>query len=74
MNQQKDTSITIGCSTVDENYSITHCTNGYLLEFTGRDTSDDWVTFKHLVLKHDELIDGLIELDQFIKRQRQKSK
>ena len=74
MKTEIDTGITRQCLTVDENYNVTHCNNGYVLEFTGRDKSDDWVTIKHLVLKHDELVDALIELDQFMKQQHQKSK
>ena len=68
MNKEK--SITASCATVDENYTITHCTNGYLIDISGRERMGDYANVKHLVFKHEELIDALIEIDQTILKQR----
>jgi len=62
--------ITKSFSSVDENYSIIQCSNGYILEINGRDKKDDYLNIKHLVLKHEELVDVLIEVDQAIRNQR----
>jgi hypothetical protein len=50
--------------------SITQCSNGYILEINGRSKKDDYLNIKHLVLKHEELVDVLIEVDQAIRQQR----
>ena len=55
---------------IDESYSITQCSNGYMLETSGRNKNDEYVNKNHLVLKHDDLVDALIEVDQAIKKQR----
>ena len=67
---KNETSITKGFTSIDENYSITQCSNGYILEINGRDKKDDYLNCKHLVMKHEELIDVLIEVDQAIRQQR----
>jgi len=56
---------------IDEYYNITHCTNGYLLEINGRDSTDDFVSIKVVVLNHNELLEKLIEIDDRIFEQRQ---
>lgn len=67
---KNETSITKGFTSIDENYSITQCSNGYILEINGRDKKDDYLNSKHLVMKHEELVDVLIEVDQAIRQQR----
>jgi len=67
---KNETSITNSFTVIDENYSITQCSNGYVLEINGRDKKDDYVNKKHLVLKHEDLVDALIEVDQAIRKQR----
>ena len=62
--------ITKSFASIDEQYTITQCSNGYILEINGRDKKDDYLNIKHLVLKHEELVDVLIEIDQAIRRQR----
>jgi hypothetical protein len=64
------TNITKIFASVDEQYTITQCSNGYILEVNGRDKRDNYLNIKHLVLKHDELVDVLIEVDQAIRNQR----
>jgi hypothetical protein len=49
-------------TSIDENYSITLCSNDYILEINGRDKKDDYLNIKHLVLRHEELVDVLIRL------------
>jgi 7,8-dihydro-6-hydroxymethylpterin-pyrophosphokinase len=67
---KNETSITKSFSTIDEHYTITQCSNGYILEINGRDKKDDYLNIKHLMLKHEELVDVLIEVDQAIRNQR----
>ena len=67
---KNETSITKSFSSVDEQYTMTQCSNGYILEINGRDKKDDYLNIKHLVLKHEELVDVLIEVDQAIRQQR----
>jgi hypothetical protein len=67
---KNETSITKSFSSIDEQYTITQCSNGYILEINGRDKKDDYLSIKHLVLKHEELVDVLIEVDQAIRSQR----
>jgi hypothetical protein len=50
--------------------SITQCSNGYILDINCQDKNDDYLNIKHLVLKHEELVDVLIEVDQAIRQQR----
>ena len=57
-------------TSIDENYSITLCSNDYILEINGRDKKDDYLNIKHLVLKHEELVDVLIKIGQAIRNQR----
>ncbi|MDN3988932.1 hypothetical protein [Zwartia vadi] len=61
--------ITKGFATIDEQYTITQCSNGYIIEINGRDKKDDYLNCKHLVLKHEQLVDVLIEVDQAIRQQ-----
>ena len=63
---KNETSITKSLSKIDEQYTITQCSNGYILELNGRDKKDDYMNIKHLVLQHGELVDVLIEVDQAI--------
>ena len=61
--------ITKGFKSIDENYSITQCSNGYIIEINGRDKKDDYLNCKYLIMKHEELVDVLIEVDQAIRQQ-----
>lgn len=66
---KNEKSITKIFASIDENYSITQCSNGYILEINGRDKKDDYLNIKHLILKHEELVDVLIKVDQAIRQQ-----
>lgn len=61
--------ITKGFATIDEQYTITQCSNGYIIEVNGRDKKEDYMSTKHLVLKHEELVEVLIEVDKAIRNQ-----
>jgi hypothetical protein len=41
-----------------------------MIDLSARDKKDECVNKKHLVLKHEDLVDALIEIDQVIRRQR----
>lgn len=56
---------------IDEYYTITHCTNGYLIDISGRDSTDDFASVKVVVLNHGELLEKLIKIDNRIFEQRQ---
>lgn len=56
-------------ATIDEQYTITQYSNGYILEINGHNKKDDYLNIKHLVLKHEDLVDVLIEVDQAIRQQ-----
>jgi hypothetical protein len=57
-------------ATIDEQYTITQCSDCYILEINERDKKDDYLNIKHLVLKHEKLVDVLIEVDWAIRNQR----
>ena len=46
----------------EESCTIYEYDNGYMLEVSGRDSDDDWVTSKVIYNKPEELINGLLEL------------
>ena len=57
-----------GCLVWPDRLSL--CSNDYILEINGRDKKDDYLNIKHLVLKHEELVDVLIKIGQAIRNQR----
>ena len=46
---KNETSITKSFSTIDEQYTITQCSNGYILEINGRDKKDEYLNTKQTV-------------------------
>lgn len=40
---------------VNDNYTITNCHNGFVVEVSGQDKDDTWITAKHVVKTLDEL-------------------
>ena len=42
-------------SKVSENYTVTMCLNGYVVEVSGQDSAGEWVTHKLIVNKLDDL-------------------
>lgn len=51
-------------SKVSENYTVTMCLNGYVIEVNGQDAAGEWVTNRLVVTKMDELIDAIKDLAQ----------
>lgn len=40
---------------VSDNYTVTHCLNGFFIEISGNDEADEWITRKYVVNTIDEL-------------------
>lgn len=49
-------------SKVSENYTVTMCLNGYVIEVNGQDTTGEWVTHRLVINRLDELIDAVKDL------------
>ncbi len=49
-------------SKVSENYTVTMCLNGYVVEVNGQDTTGEWVTHRLVINRLDELIDAVKDL------------
>ena len=49
-------------SKVSENYTVTMCLNGYVIEVNGQDSAGEWVTHRLVVNKLDELTDAVTDL------------
>lgn len=45
----------------DKNLSIEECSNGYILDLSGRDENDDWVSEKRIYTSWEELLEALEE-------------
>ncbi len=45
---------------INDTYSITNCQNGFLLEVSGEDSNEKWITHKYVVKTVEEL-QGLVE-------------
>lgn len=40
---------------VNDNYTVTNCHNGFVVEVSGQDAGENWITVKHVVKTLDEL-------------------
>ena len=40
---------------VNESYTITNCDNGYMVEMSGQDTDENWISAKFIVTNIDDL-------------------
>ncbi len=49
-------------SKVSENYTVTMCLNGYVVEVNGQDTTGEWVTHRLVINRLVELIDAVKDL------------
>lgn len=47
---------------VCDNYTVTHCTNGFFIEISGNDEADEWITRKYIVNTIDELKDVIQDI------------
>lgn len=48
---------------VNESYTIHKYDNGYMVEVTGRDETDDWATVKIIASSFDEVIELIEDVD-----------
>ncbi len=59
----KQTKLIEHFATVNDNYNITNCHNGFVVEVSGKGTTeDDWITTKFVVKTLDELKDLVQDL------------
>lgn len=47
---------------INDRYSITNCHNGFLVEVSGEDSTERWVSYKHVVKTIEELRDLVQDL------------
>jgi hypothetical protein len=47
---------------VDDNYTVTNCKNGFLVEVSGKDAGNEWITVKFVFKTLDELKDAVQDL------------
>ena len=47
---------------INDNYNVTICNNGFVIDISGRDSSDEWITGKFVVKTLDELKDAVQDL------------
>lgn len=47
---------------VNDSYSVTNCHNGYVVEVSGQDHDEQWVTVKHVMTTLDELKSAVQDL------------
>jgi hypothetical protein len=64
---KQEIQITKGCSSIEKNYTVTQCINGYLVDLNGRDSKDEWINVKYVVLNLSDLNDVVEHLDNKIK-------
>lgn len=42
---------------INDNYTITNCNNGFVVEVSGQNSNEDWITGKFVIKTIDELKD-----------------
>ncbi len=47
---------------VNDNYTVTNCNNGFVVEFSGQDFNEEWITGKFVFKTIDELKDVVQDL------------
>jgi hypothetical protein len=47
---------------INDNYTVTNCNNGFVIEVSGQDSSEEWITGKFLVMTVAELRDVIQDL------------
>lgn len=47
---------------VNDNYTITNCQNGYIVEVSGQDSSNEWITVKYVFKAFEELTEAVQDL------------
>jgi len=47
---------------INDNYTVTHCANGFVIEVSGKDLKDDYISRKFVVISIDELKEVIQDL------------
>lgn len=47
---------------INDNYTVTNCNNGFVVEVSGQDSNEEWITGKFVVKTIDELKDIVQDL------------
>lgn len=47
---------------VSDNYTVTHCSNGFFIEISGNDEAEEWITKKYVVNTIDALKDVIQDI------------
>ncbi len=47
---------------INDNYTITNCNNGFVIEVSGQNSNEDWITAKFVIKTIDELKDVVQDL------------
>lgn len=47
---------------VNDNYTVTNCNNGFMIEISGQDSNEEWISGKFIVKTIDELKDIVQDL------------
>lgn len=58
----KQTKLVDHFTKVNDNYTITNCQNGYVVEVSGQASNDDWITIKYVFKTFEELKDVVQDL------------
>lgn len=51
-------------SSVDSEYTINRCHNGFVIEVRGHDKDEEWMTLKYVVQSVEDLLKAVTELAQ----------
>ena len=58
----KKTKLVDNFAKVSENYTITNCQNGYVIEVSGYDKANEWIAIKYVLQTIEELKDVVQDL------------
>ncbi len=58
----KQTKVIDHFAKVNDNYTITNCQNGFVVEVSGQDSEENWITTKFVFKTLDELKDAVQDL------------
>ena len=47
---------------INDNYTITNCNNGFVIEVSGQNSNEDWIAAKFVIKTIDELKDVVQDL------------
>jgi hypothetical protein len=47
---------------INDNYTVTNCHNGFVIEVSGQDRDAEWITAKYVIKSLDELKDAVQDL------------